>query len=680
MTVLFADTFFASVNKLQAKETARAIEFVTRFQANPKQPGISLERLSKGGDLWSGRITQELRCIILQVGADWALLHAGHHDAAYKWAERRTVGRHPVTGMIEIVERVETVEEVRAVREQAPANGLFDEHKDDYLLSLGVPEVWLPTLRKVRDEDQLLTVAGKLPPEVAERLLLLATGEFVTPPEPVAASASPVDHPDTRRRFFVAEDSDELTRALEAPMERWVAFLHPTQRKLVQASYKGPSKVTGSAGTGKTVVGLHRARHLARAGKQVLVTSYVRTLCENIEHSLRVLCSPKERAQIAVSTLHSEALKLLKKSDRRAKPAQQTTIDALVRQHAQPLVSDFPLTFIVAEWDAVVQAQGLRTWQEYRKAKRTGRGRPLSVSDRKRLWQAFTAVHQQLERNHEYDWPGVCRKATALLEAESVAVAFDAVIVDEVQDLGRAELLFVAALGRRAPENLMVLGDAGQRIYPGGYGLSALGIDVRGRSKILRLNYRTTEQIRRSADKLLGASGDDLDGGKEPRDKTRSILSGPRPELVGHETADAQFTTVVQRVSRWVAGGIKPEAIAIFGRTKWALEKVEAALTESDMPSHRLAEKGAAAAGTVQLGTMHRAKGLEFKAVIVVGCSVGQVPNATVLDKCSDPQDRENAEAREKRLLYVAMTRARDELVVLWSGDPSPFLVPLLDE
>lgn len=164
MAVLFADSFFASVNKLQAKETAKAVDFVTRFQANPKNPGISLERLGGASkELWSGRITQELRCIILQVGGDWALLHAGHHDVAYKWAQRRSVGRHPVTGMIEVVERVETVEEVRILRDQESSSaGLFDDHDDAYLLSLGVPEVWLPTLRKVRDEDQLLIVAGKL--------------------------------------------------------------------------------------------------------------------------------------------------------------------------------------------------------------------------------------------------------------------------------------------------------------------------------------------------------------------------------------------------------------------------------------------------------------------------------------------------------------------------------------
>jgi Txe/YoeB family toxin of Txe-Axe toxin-antitoxin module len=679
MAILFADTFFQAINKLQAKETAKAIDFVTRFQANPKNPGISLERLNTPSkDLWSGRITQELRCILLQLGADWALLFAGHHDAAYLWAERRTVGRHPVTGMIEVVERVEFVEEVREVADQPEALGIFHAHDDAYLLSLGIPENWLPTLRKVRNDDQLLVVAGKMPAEVAERLLLLATGEFVTPPEPVAATASPAEHPDTRRRFFVAHDAQELVRALEAPMEEWVAFLHPTQRNLAQGVFSGPTKVTGSAGTGKTVVALHRARHLARSGKKVLVTSYVRTLCENIEHSLKILCSPDEVANIAVSTLHSEALRLVKSVDRRIRSANDETIDQILREEARRGAEPEKLDFVLAEWKAVIVNHGLRTWPEYRQVKRTGRGTALSTAERKKLWSIFSRVQQRLEQQHELDWPGLCRRAAEWLEDGTVTSEFDAVIVDEVQDLGRPELLLVRALAKRSPQYLMVVGDAGQRIYPGGHGLAAYGIDVRGRSTVLRLNYRTTEQIRRRADQILGAAGDDLDGGKERRDLTRSLMSGPEPRLVACASRQEELTEACKQVQSWIAHGLQPSAIAIFGRTKRVLDRVQEILRGASIDAQPLSDKSELTPDSVRVGTMHRAKGLEFKAVVVLGCSALEVPHAAVLDQCSDPQDRENAEAGERRLLYVAMTRARDELVVLWSGAPSPFLQPLL--
>ncbi|MEX1361538.1 MAG: ATP-dependent helicase [Nannocystaceae bacterium] len=682
MAVMFADTFFDSVGDLQLRDQSRVIEFVNRFQKNPANPGVRLERLhGSSRDLWSGRITQDLRCIILQDGEHWALLHANRHDAAYRWAERRKVGRHPVTGVIQIVESIEAAPEVQAVVDATPpeAAALLAEHADDYLLSLGVPEDWLPTLRKVADEDQLLVVIAKLPPEVGERLLSLAAGELVTPPAPIAPDVSPADHPDVRRRFFVAEDSDELLRALEAPLERWIAFLHPSQRSLVEGSYKGPVKVSGSAGTGKTVVAMHRARHLARRGRRVLLTSFVKTLCKNVEHSLRLLCSAKELERITVSTVHSQALSLLRRVDPKIQPANDAAIGDLLAELGRRDASGFGLDFIRAEWTAVIQAQGIRTWAEYRAARRTGRGTPLSTRDRKALWKVFAGVHARLGQAGMLDWPGICRRVTDLLESGKLESPYDAVVVDEVQDLEPPGLRLLAALCAHAPGQLMVVGDAGQRIYPGGFGLGSLGIKVRGRSHVLKINYRTTEQIRRAADRVLGAVEDDMDDGQEARDRTRSLLRGPAPSLRGWPSSGEEQAGAVETIQRWRAEGLQPEAIAVFARTKRVLEELEKGLRGAGVAAHRLSDEQRPAKGSVRLGTMHRAKGLEFKAVLLVGCDAGQLPNEGVLRHLSDPQDREHAEARERRLLYVAMTRARDELAVSWSGAPSPFLAELVE-
>lgn len=681
MAVMFADTFFQSVGKLELRDQSRVIDFVNRFQNNPANPGLSLERLhGRSGDLWSGRITQDLRCIIHQDGEHWALLHANRHDAAYRWAERRRVGRHPVTGIIQVVESVETVPEVRAVVDSTPpeAPALLADHADDYLLSLGVPEDWLPTLRKLVDEDQLLVVIAKLPDEVGERLLSLAAGETVTPPTPVPADASLIDHPDVRRRFFVAEDSDDLLRALEAPLERWIAFLHPSQRALVEGNYNGPTKVSGSAGTGKTVVAMHRARHLARQGKRVLLTSFVKTLCKNVEQSLRLFCSTQEQERITVSTVHSQALSLLRRTHPKIQPASEPTIRDLLAELGRRDAPGMRQDFVRAEWSAVIQAQGIRTWAEYRSARRTGRGTPLSTRDRKALWKVFAGVHARLAQANTLDWPGICRRVTEQLEAGELESPYDAVVVDEVQDLQPPELRLLAALGARAPGDLMVVGDAGQRIYPGGFGLGALGIKVRGRSHVLRVNYRTTEQIRRAADRVLGTVDDDVDDEQEARDRTRSLLQGPTPDLHGCESSDQEMKGAVDTIRRWMDDGLRPEAIAVFARTKRVLDELSTVLREAGIAAHRLADDDRPPKGSVRLGTMHRAKGLEFKAVLLVGCAEGQLPSEGVLRHLSDPQDREQAEARERRLLYVAMTRARDELALSWSGTPSPFLDALV--
>ncbi len=683
--VLMAPQLFASLGRLVPGEQARVISFIQTFQSNPAHPGLSLERLNRARSdgVWSGRISRDLRAILHKDGDTWAILFAGHHDEAYQWAERREVGRHQVTGALQIVESIETVREVERIIEipvEATAPPLFEDHDDDYLRSLGVPETWLPTVRRIRDDDQLLVVCEKLPEDICERLLSLASGEFVTPPAPVRPDRPALEAADTRRRFYLVEDAEGLLAALEAPMERWIAFLHPSQRALVERTFNGPSKVSGSAGTGKTVVAMHRARHLARQGERVLLTSFVTTLCDNIARNLGQLCAASEREQITVSTVHKQALAVARQAHPRLRPASDEQVRELLETLRIRHTPAYDRGFVEAEWEHVVRQQGIGSWDDYRRARRTGRGRGLPVKERKVLWRVFGGALDGLAARELRDWPGLCQLADELLADGRAASPFTAVIVDEVQDLKPPELRFLKALCADRPGNLMVCGDAGQRIYPGGFSLSSLGIEVRGRSTVLRINYRTTEQIRRLADRMLGDHSDDMDGGEERRSGTRSLLRGPAPHLVGHGSPTQEWAAAAVRVRRWLDDGLAPEAIGIFARTSRAAVHAGDALSHIGIPWQRLSEKDEPAAGSVQVGTMHRAKGLEFKAVLVVDCGDGSVPNRAVLRGMGDPQDREDAIARERRLLYVAMTRARDELTVSWTGQPSRFLVPLLDE
>jgi superfamily I DNA/RNA helicase len=679
--VLIGQDFFQSVAGLQSSEKARVIDFVTLFQQNPAHPGISLERVnSAGADLWSGRISQDLRAILFKDGDTWALLHADHHDAAYTWAERKQVGRHSVTGALQIVDLEEVEETTQRVATATPdyrPPGLFDAHRDEYLLSLGVPESWLPTVREVRFEDQLFTVCERLPQDVAERLLLVAGGVLVTPPIP--AREAPVEAAeDTQRRFFVASDEDELRAALEAPLERWIAFLHPSQRALVEGSFKGPVKVTGSAGTGKTVVALHRARALARKGHRVLLTSFVTTLCENLECGLDLLCSPQARTRVRVATVHAIALEFVRAVEPRAEPAGADRTNEILARIAAVRTPQYDTAFVQGEWENVVQRQGISEWADYRSARRTGRGRPLSVRERKALWEVFEETRSRLRERSSYTWADLCLRARELIESGEVPPRFDAVVVDEVQDLNAAEIRFLWALAAKHPGHFMVAGDAGQRIYPGGFSLRALGVDVRGRSHILRINYRTTEQIRRAADRLLGDAADDLEGGTETRSGTRSLLRGPDPVLQPCASWDEELTAVAQRIRRWLEEGLEPREIAVFCRTNSRADEVLRALRERDVPALQLTRETSLQGPGVRAGSMHRAKGLEFKAVAVAGCSASMLPHPKTVEGATDPQDREEAIEQERRLLYVAMTRARDELFITWSGAPSPFLEPLL--
>lgn len=674
--------FFSAMARLTSSEQARVVDFINLFYANPAQPSIQLHAIdatrSKG--LWSGRVTQDLRVILYKDGDTWVLLYIDHHDPAYRWAERRDIGRHPVTGVLQIVETVETIREVEkviAVPTQAAASPRFAEHTDAYLLSLGVPPNWLPTVRMVSDDDQLLVVSEKLPAEVGERLLSLAAGEFVTPPPPLAQNQPLTASSEARRHFYVVEDAEGLAAALAAPLDRWIAFLHPAQRAIVEADGKGPMKVTGAAGTGKTVVAMHRARFLSRRGQRVLLTSFVSTLCENLARNLRKLCTAAELAHITVSTVHKQALDLVRRVDETARPATEQEIEALLEQFTPRYAPDFDAGFVHGEWSNVIQLQGIISWAEYRSAKRTGRGRPLSVTDRKNLWRVFEDTYARLAERHHYDWASLCRKGEQIVAQGLVASPFDAVIIDETQDLKPAELRFLRTLCAGHPGQMLLAGDAGQRIYPGGFSLGALGIDVRGRSHVLRINYRTTEQIRRLADRLLGPNADDLDGDQESRKGTRSLLRGPQPTLQGFDTAQSEVGGAVDWIKARLASGLKADELACFARTSKRIDELRTALTTVGINSHLLADGGEDDSHGVHLGTMHRAKGLEYKAVLVLDCSASALPNPTALKGLDDPLDRELAEARERQLLYVAMTRARDELHLSWSGTPSRFVLTL---
>lgn len=684
IAVSISKTFSASTKKLSTTDRGRVLDFLTKFMDDPGSPGLNFETLqgAKDTSLKSARITQDLRTILHQRNGMLTLLFAGHHEDAYRWAERRRIENHPVTGTLQIVETSEGLQdEIKVAESTSKTPRIFAEYDDDYLLSLGVPTDWLTIIRQIQNEDQLLTVCQKLPEEVSERLMVLSTGELVTPPSPVSAAAPIGQNPDNLRRFWVVQDAAELASILDRPIEDWVRFLHPSQRLLVAQEFNGPAKVSGAAGTGKTVVGMHRARRLASQGKRVLLTSFVTTLCRNIERNIHVLCSGTQNAfdgstesRITVSTVHKQALALAKTTHPKLRPVESDKLEALINRHHSHGGYLFDSGFLLTEWNGVVEPQGITTWEEYRDAIRTGRGRPLTIKQRKDCWKVFSRIWEDLVAVDAYPWSAICRIAREAVEAGTVESPFDAVIVDEVQDLQPQELLLLKALSAKHPGDFMLLGDAGQRIYPGGFSLKKLGIDVRGRSHILRINYRTTEQIRRFADGLLATTSNDFDDGSEDR-RSQSLLNGPKPVVKEFPNETEQANFVLSQIQSLLGQGISPREIAVFARSGSRLQSIRDMLTNAKMEIAPLNDdEDLAEVSGINLGTMHRAKGLEFKVVFVVDCNQGVVPHSYTLGKMRDQGDYDAAFERERQLLYVAITRARDEVFVTSVGKPSEFL------
>ncbi|MBW4420717.1 MAG: UvrD-helicase domain-containing protein [Myxacorys californica WJT36-NPBG1] len=674
MIVLLGKSLMSSLSKLNANDTKRVTDFIDKFYSNPAHPSISLERVTKVKDdnLWSARITQGLRAIIYKESDTWALLYAGQHDNAYAWAQVRRVEQNAKTGALQIIEFTETIEQQFAEKPQNQF-GLFDTHNDDYLLSLGLPPTWVAVIRKLVTEDDLLSILEKLPEEVAERFLRLAGGELVTPPLPPSPEKPIFENEDTQRRFIVVKSSDDIAKILAAPLATWIGFLHPSQRKLVTSSYKGPVKVTGSAGTGKTVVAMHRAKHLAQQGKKVLVTSFVKTLCDNINRNLKLLCSSDELTNITVGTVASQAGRILKEGNKSLSITSDEEIQLLIAQNFSP-ACPLNVSAVWLEWKFVIQTQGIATWEAYRSANRVGRGQPLSAKGRKQVWQIFESVLFQLQSQNKTDWSGLYRHAGDLITSGQVRSPFDTVIVDETQDLKPQELKFLAALAGKRLGSLMLVGDGGQRIYQGRLSLKSLGINVQGRSHVLKINYRTTEQIRQFADQLLDGEQDDLDGGTEQRSDTISLLNGPEPVLKPFANANQQAEFVAEEIFRLIQQGILPNEIGVFSRTKNLLKSIEKSLKKQKIACIRLDDQEPdAVADAVNTGSMHRAKGLEFKIIFVVHLSDDVIPSPHIAEE-NDLQARKEALEQEQHLLYVSITRARDVVYLCWNGQPSRFL------
>jgi superfamily I DNA/RNA helicase/mRNA-degrading endonuclease RelE of RelBE toxin-antitoxin system len=674
---IIADTFTRSLAKLDGQSQSLIKQAAFDFQVNPANPGSQLHKLDGARDkgFWSFRVNKDLRIIVHRSESSVALCYADHHDQAYAWAEVRKLEVHPQTGAAQIVEIKERVEEIirQVVREEQKESPLFGKYEADYLLALGVPVRWLDAVRVVGESgvEQLL---GHLPAEASERLLQLACGESV--PRPVTvATLDPFEHPDAKRRFRVLDSQAELLRALDAPWEQWLVFLHPTQRAVVERTFKGPARLSGSAGTGKSVVALHRAAHLLKQAPdaRILLTTYSKTLAARLGQSADLLMGSDtgERRRLTIDHLHKVARDQWTQRTGKAFTAIDSKRLAALLETAKSRVApgaDLSIAFLQAEWEAIVEPWGIRSWPSYKGVSRAGRATPLGAKQRLVLWKIFEELMRVLAERRLATWTRLCYDAAELLYA---ARPYEHVIADECQDFGPAELTLLRALVEPGENDLFLCGDAGQQIFKAPVAWSSVGIDVRGRSTRLAVNYRTTDQIRRFSDKLLPDAMDEGDGEKERR-STVSLLNGPVPEVQGFANASKEADGVSKWLKTVLAAGYKPRDIAIFARTDGVLrDRAEPALLKAGLTSHQLSDDQAPSTTDASLGTMHRAKGLEFKVVVVMGCDADLMPLKYAQKDVVDDADRELLVEQERHLVYVAATRARERLLISYSGKPS---------
>ena len=685
MQFRIADTFTDSLARLTGEEQKAVKTTAFDLQLNPANPGMQFHKLDKAKDknFWSVRVGSDLRMIVHKTNESLLLCYVDHHAPAYRWAEKRKLEIHPKTGAAQLVEIRERIEEItipRYVEVAQPAQPklpLFAHVSEDTLLSYGVPKEWMHDVRQA-DEDTLLALADHLPGEAAEALLDLATGVMPQVLQPVTTHVSPFDHPDAQRRFRVMNNVDELERALEYPWEKWTVFLHPAQRQLVERDYSGPARVSGSAGTGKTIVALHRAVFLTRSNPdaRVLLTTFSDTLASALRTKLKRLIGNEPRLgdRLEVHAMNAIGRRLYELNFGRPQVAAREVVSQLLAEAAGNVAEHkFSMHFLRTEWEQVVDAWQLDSWEAYRDVTRLGRKTRIPEQKRQMLWSIFDQVRSKLMSRNLFTYADMFTRL-AIRIADSKHPPFDFTVVDEAQDVNVAQLRFLAALGAGRPNSLFFAGDLGQRIFQQPFSWKTLGIDIRGRSRTLRINYRTSHQIRMQADRLLGPELSDVDGNTEERRGTISVFNGPAPVIAASNTLENEREIVAQWLADRMREGIKPHEIGVFVRSAAELDRARAAVEKAKIPFKVLDDNVETTIGHISISTMHLAKGLEFRAVVVMACDDEIIPLQDRIETVADNADLQEVYDTERHLLYVACTRARDHLLITSGDEPSEFL------
>lgn len=673
MTLLYASTFTKALGRLTASE--QKLVKITAFDLTQDETGngLQMHRVEASPGFWTARVNQDIRIVLHKEGGNTLLAWVDHHDEAYRWAERRKIVPHERTGAMQIVEVVERTEERLVYTErvdEVPAEPVavhrpFAELGDDDLLDVGVPRDWLDAVREA-DEASVDGLFSALPDEAAEALLDFATGGRLEDhiPAPIALGADPFSHPDALRRFRAVDGVEELRAALDAPFDQWAVFLHPAQRAPVTRDWSGPARVSGSAGTGKTIVALHRAVHLAaRSQAQILLTTFSDKLAENLATKVSLLTEPHpdRRERIFVRAIDQAAIELFSANFGSATLATNEQIADAIRAALDDGMGDsLDAAFLLEEWTELVDAWGLRDCEEYAVVPRIGRRTRLGPKQRENAWAVFDFVRKWLSDRNLVTRADIYGRLTQWVDGGG-RVAFSHIVVDEAQDLSVAQAKFLAAVGRAGSSDaLFFTGDLGQRIFHLPFSWARLGIDVRGRAQILKVCYRTSHQIRSVADQLLATEIVDQDGIKESRRGTVSVFDGPEPAVALFPDEEGEIAAIAKWLRTRVDEGMAEQEIAILVRGKAQIVRAEASRT-------------LAAINPIVL-TMHDAKGLEFRAVAVMALDEDIVPDAERLAGVGDINDLEAVQDTERHLLYVAATRARDQLLLTGVEPGSEFL------
>ena len=704
--------FLNAYSQIAHSEQKRVREFIEKFWENPRSSSINYEKIHdmKDKNVRTVRINDAYRAIVLnpESGNNFVLVWVDHHDEAMRWAKNKKFDVNKYTGAIEVID-YEFVDKIKEEENKWVFNQktLFCDIADDDLLMFGVPEVFLTTIKNIDSECALDQVAKYLPQEVSEALYYLASGctveqtlnEIASKPAAVKAAlqiATPLveshsdyskalENENSKTRFRCVEDAKELAEILDAPLEKWRVFLHPTQRKLAEMISSGPVRILGGAGTGKTVVAIHRAKYLAEKvftapTDKILFTTFSKSLATNIRNCLSTICFAETMQRIEVTNIDLWVTIFLKRHGYNFQIVNDVENKLFWHEAMKSAPADIDLgkAFYRDEWRIIIQPNAVFTLEDYLGISRTGSGRSLTSDVRQKVWPVFEAVRKQFKDNNRVELIDLSREALKYIEKNPGSLSYKAIIIDEGQDIGAEAYKLLRKMLPEGTNDIFILSDSHQKIYAQKVILSHCGINIKGqRTKKLKLNYRTTEEIKRWALKLFEKKTiDDLDGGIDIQEGYRSLLHGAEPSIKMFDTEIDEIEFLVKHCRGIITNGAVAETICVVARTNDIVNRYKEHFSKSGLPTFLISRDAVDKSdyAGIRFATMHRVKGLEFDYILMAAVSKDIIPLKRVMEDIDNETALEEADLRERALLYVAATRAKKEVIITCNGEKSEYL------
>lgn len=693
-TVAISSDFLTAFAALPKKVQQKTSTFINKFRNDPASPGIHYEKIANAdGKFFSVRIDDTYRGVVVRQPETgiYLFLWIDHHDKAYEWARKRRCSVNALTGSIQVYEVVE--EQVRVEVEAAPP--LFAAFSDEELMKVGVPPEQLPFVRSFTTLGELDLASSSIPADAHEGLLWLANGfPYEEVLDVISADTGGQSETEdlgealrngsTLRSFVVVEGEDELASILRSPLDKWRTFLHPSQRAIVERKYNGPARVLGGAGTGKTVVAMHRARALSRTctgDQRILFTTFSTNLASDVRTNMNKLCTRDEMRRIEIINLDAWAARFLKEQGFEYRISyEQRELEDLWHDAAieAGCTLGFEPSFYADEWAQVILSLDELTLAAYAHAKRAGRGSRLRRADRMQIWGVVECYRRLMKERAIRDVDAAMRDARLVLEQNPGSIPYVSVVVDEAQDFSAPAFRLIRALaGEEHSNDLFIVGDSHQRIYGKCAPLSRCGINIRGRARRLRINYRTPEEIRRAAIAVIaGLDWDDLDEGLDDDDVTQSLIYGERPEIHEFRDVTAEIDWIAKRIDEASKAGRDPREMCVVLRTNKLVHDYARGLEDRGIKTITLKsrQEDDRSVEGVRLATMHRVKGLEFDTICLASMIEGIVPPAYAVRKARAEGNEQEVIQSERSLVYVAMTRAKRVTALTAPGNLSGLL------